>query len=368
MALLRLLLAAAATRTASCATIVQADPVLGCPAAAATAGHRESTEHRTSASPAATNASASDSLVPRTRSTAPHYYTTWGTQGYMPGDCWHNLTVAFIFGHQGMSQQESLCSDYLFGKPGLPGGAWLKSFYPSSRAELYFMLDQGYATGDGQIEPSTARFPQWNQSDPAERLRSFNDAVKALGWRGLGLWNRMSDPEYAVQAANWSKHAGITYWKIDGPDNDCACSNAAKAVFPELIVEHGFCPVSGCPLNDPSGGKVYPRSAAESVMHTLGCSDVFRSCEWRRDCSHDRFFTSTGHATAAAGPHCESMSLSATHWRVLALAPVMSCCLCCVCSQTILSPRSPFPSRSHDSRRSWTSRTPRSRPGTTLPW
>lgn len=217
------------------------------------------------------------SLVPGELSTAPHYYTTWGTQGYMAGDCRRNLTIDYIFNSQFSEQQQSLCSDYLFGKPNLPGSGWLDAFYPQSRGELFFLLDQGYATGDDMIEPSPARFPQWNQSDPGQRLAAFQNAVKEKGWRGLGLWNRMSSPDYAVKAANWSKHAGITYWKIDGPDTDCKCSDAAKAVFPELIIEHGFCPVTGCPLNDPYGGKVYPPSSAQEVMQTLGCSDVFRS-------------------------------------------------------------------------------------------
>ena len=109
-------------------------------------------------------------LVPRTLSTAPHYYTTWASQGYMSGDCLTNLTVDYVFSHQGDNgQQQALDSDYLFGRPELPGSGWLKSFYPESRTELYFMLDQGYATGDGKIEPNPAHFPEWNQSDPGAR-------------------------------------------------------------------------------------------------------------------------------------------------------------------------------------------------------
>jgi hypothetical protein len=87
----------------------------------------------------------------------------------MSGDCLTNLTVDYVFSHQGDNgQQQALDSDYLLGKAGLPGSGWLKSFYPQSRGELYFMLDQGYATGDDKIEPNPAHFPQWNQSDPGE--------------------------------------------------------------------------------------------------------------------------------------------------------------------------------------------------------
>jgi hypothetical protein len=188
-----------------------------------------------------------DNFVPATLSNAPHYYTTWASQGYMPGDCWtaKNLTIDWIFSHQGGAQQAALNSAYLFGKPGLAGSAWVPTFFPQSRGELFFMLDQGYATGDQKIEPSLTHFPQWaNLSDPGARLLKFNRAVQAHGWRGLGLWNRIQGDDagqaYARQAANWSRFANISYWKIDGPDGDCKASDAAKEVFPELIIEHGF--------------------------------------------------------------------------------------------------------------------------------
>lgn len=41
--------------------------------------------------------------------------------------------------------------------------------------------------------------------------------------------------------------------------------------------EHGHCPVTGCPLNDPMGGRVYPESSALAMMPSLACSDVTRS-------------------------------------------------------------------------------------------
>ena len=79
----------------------------------------------------------------------------------MSGDCLNNLTVDYVFSHQGNNgQQQALDSDYLFGKEGLPGSGWLKAFYPESRKELFFMLDQGYATGDGKIEPNPLHFPR----------------------------------------------------------------------------------------------------------------------------------------------------------------------------------------------------------------
>jgi len=35
-------------------------------------------------------------------------------------------TIDYVFGSQGMGgQQQGVCSDYLFGRPGLPGSGWL---------------------------------------------------------------------------------------------------------------------------------------------------------------------------------------------------------------------------------------------------
>ena len=119
------------------------------------------------------------SLIPDQLSTAPHYYTTWATQGYMPGDGWtsENLTVDWIFQHQGSYQEATLNSNYLFGKPGLLGSGWVRDFFPQSRAELYFMLDEGYATDIKGIEVNPKNFPEFNQSDPSDRLVAFQHKV-----------------------------------------------------------------------------------------------------------------------------------------------------------------------------------------------
>jgi hypothetical protein len=195
-------------------------------------------------------------LIPVQKTSSHQYYTTWATQGYMPGIGAQNLTIDWIFKHQGGYQQAVLNSTFIFGADGVTGSGWARDFYPQSRGELYFMLDQGYATGDSSIEINTKHFPEFNSSDPAQNLIMFQKKIQALGWRGLGLWNRVTKPADAAKYASWSKAANITYWKIDGPDLSCACQQAAQEVFPELVIEHGFCPVSGCPLNNPTGSKV----------------------------------------------------------------------------------------------------------------
>ena len=51
--------------------------------------------------------------------------------------------------------------------------------------------NQGYAVAIDGIAPDPKRFPEFNSTDPGQRLHDFNAAVRARGWRGLGLWNRM---------------------------------------------------------------------------------------------------------------------------------------------------------------------------------
>jgi hypothetical protein len=221
--------------------------------------------------------SAGMNLVPDKLSVTPAYYTTWATQGYMPGAGADNLTVDWIFDHQGEAQEAALNSSYVFGEDGLLGSGWARDFYKASRKELYFLLDQGYGVADPSIDVRTDRFPEFDGLDSAGRLAHFQQKIQALGWRGLGLWNRVENSNDAAKYAQWCKSANITYWKIDGPDLDCACSSAAKAVFPELIIEHGFCPVSGCPMNNPDGSGIYDDDAAKKMMKPLGCSDVVRS-------------------------------------------------------------------------------------------
>jgi hypothetical protein len=53
------------------------------------------------------------------------------------------------------------------------------------------MLDEGYATGIDSIQLSPGQFPEYNTTDPAEGLMLLNKAMQAVGWRGVGLWNRM---------------------------------------------------------------------------------------------------------------------------------------------------------------------------------
>ena len=126
------------------------------------------------------------------------------------------------------------------------------------------MLDEGYATGIANIVVNPHNFPELNQTAAVDRLVAFQKAVQRLGWRGLGLWSRMcngpakGNHSFATEEmyANWSKQANVTYWKIDGPDNDCACSSVLKKTNPGLTIEHGHCTRHGPFNSGPNGGQI----------------------------------------------------------------------------------------------------------------
>ena len=78
---------------------------------------------------------------------------------------------------------------------------WL-GFYPELRGDLTFLLDDAFdfplggGHNDphrGSIEVDTGRFPSYTGT-PAERLAKLSKAVKAGGWRDLGLWICNSRP------------------------------------------------------------------------------------------------------------------------------------------------------------------------------
>ncbi len=83
----------------------------------------------------------------------------------------------------------------------------------------------------------------------AGRQPTCLEDIKRLGWRGPGLWTRGNVTEAAArQRVQWSKHAGIEYWKIDGGGTQHFYSCRIKeAIFPELQLEY-ICGANG-PLN-----------------------------------------------------------------------------------------------------------------------
>ncbi len=95
----------------------------------------------------------------------------------------------------------------------------------------------------------TNDFPQYAGLEPKDRIKKLNEEIKALGWRGLGLWVRGTPTKEAARKfVIWSKYAGIKYWKIDGGDTQNFWSYKLKnELYPELVLE--YVTGSGGPLN-----------------------------------------------------------------------------------------------------------------------
>ena len=199
-------------------------------------------------------------------SAPPNYWCTWIVQGTTLRETQKAGKTVFA-GDQGVPlQRDNLNEAVLFGENG-----WATLFYPNERGALFLLLDGGwdlpYGTTTGGAKslsmrgaciPHPDRFPSF-KGTPAERLKALNDKVKALGWRGVGVWipahvhgdmaeGRMLTDEEArevlAEKMRLCKEAGVEYWKIDWGmrSNSVAfrrlMSDVRDKVYPGLILEH----------------------------------------------------------------------------------------------------------------------------------
>ncbi|HSU65713.1 MAG TPA: hypothetical protein VLJ39_02470 [Tepidisphaeraceae bacterium] len=193
---------------------------------------------------------AEPNLVPAVRSTAPDYFCTWNVQG-------------FACGYSGASDQADMMVEAnLFGTGATQN--WT-GFYPAVRGDLTFLLDDAcdFPIGGGHrspvrgsVELDAGRFPSF-QGTPVERLTKLTNAVKARGWRDLGLWicnsrNRLPGKEqidndaYWSERLAWSQAAGIRSWKVDWGVGDrdkplwkFAVTPRGRSVAPDVWIEFG---------------------------------------------------------------------------------------------------------------------------------
>jgi len=209
----------------------------------------------------------------------PNYVCTWSYQDWWAANVMRGPT----------SPRKALNAETLFGENG-----WCKTMYPDIRKDMFFLLDDGWdrnnldnGTGSQDLKP--AKFPGYGDT-PQDRLKTLSDNVKACGWKGLGIWvcaSEYNDPsgsglheDYWRARLEWSKYAGVRYWKVDWGDHkdDNAwkkwLSDTAKEIYPELIVEHTNCVD---PLNDKDGKYRCTSGDIAAFTYTLSYSDVFRT-------------------------------------------------------------------------------------------
>ena len=203
-------------------------------------------------------------------------------------------------GIDGLSPRDILCDELLFGEKGLAS-----VMYPRIRGDLLFMVDDGWEVKSsrgktlseeiwlkpyiGSCQLREEKFPGYGSTYP-ERLKTLVTKVKALGWKGLGVWISPTVPygkdvedcekdflTYWQTRLEWSKYAGVDYWKIDWGDYDIsdkykkALYALKEKIYPQLIFENAFV---RAPMN--SGGRESGMSLAAHRLR-LSYSDVLRT-------------------------------------------------------------------------------------------
>tara|TARA_R110002049_G_scaffold3795_5_gene27552 strand:- start:7150 stop:8784 length:1635 start_codon:yes stop_codon:yes gene_type:complete len=179
-------------------------------------------------------------LVPTEVGSAPNYWCTWYWQNYLilKGQEVTNPDAQTIYTN--MAARENMNEKSIFGKDGMAN-----IMLPKTRSDYYFVIDHGWQ--DKRIKDhtfftlimDTLDFPNYAHLEPRERLKQMNIDIKALGWKGLGLWVRGNPNEDELRKfVEWSKYTGIEYWKIDGGDTEHFYASKIKnEIYPQLTLE-----------------------------------------------------------------------------------------------------------------------------------
>lgn len=215
-----------------------------------------------------------------------NYYCTWCNQV----DCGGSTTGG----------RDILDHERLFGENG-----WCRTLYPTIRKSLLFLLDDGWELPRSNGDPAVHdkyfgsqrifddKFPDYGET-PKERLKTMVENIKACGWAGAGIWISAGEEkavldtlrdgvwseEYWAERLEWSKYAGVSYWKIDwGPyDRNQEwrrfISRKAKEIYPDLIIEHAN---PEHPLNDIFKSGRLTAEKLEANCECLSYSDVYRT-------------------------------------------------------------------------------------------
>ncbi len=229
-------------------------------------------------------------LVPDESATAPNYWCTWYAQNY-----WQQRGGEITDFDQinNPNAREELTYNHLYDQE----EGWVTTYLPRGRSDYYFLIDHGWQTKEAdertvsgskpffslQIDPRD--FEEYGYAAPQESLRLFNEEIISNGWRGLGLWVRGTVTEEAARTfVEWSRHAGVEYWKIDGGGiKDFHSFRIKKEIYPELTLEYI---VGTGPLNDlwdEPGRSSYPspfapgRQNNKAMLNILQNTDVFRT-------------------------------------------------------------------------------------------
>jgi hypothetical protein len=229
-------------------------------------------------------------LVPGEPAKPANYWCTWYAQNYwvQRGGEIYDLNQI-----NNPAAREELTYNHLYN----PEDGWVINYLPRGRSDWYFLIDHGWQTKEAsertipgakpffslQIDPRD--FPEYGDAEPEEALRLFNEEIVANGWGGLGIWTRGTiDSTTAQTMVEWSKYAGIKYWKIDGGGIENFWSFKIKEkIFPELSLEYVTPAGNLNPGWEVPGKKEYPSvydiggQKQEDMLRILQFSDAFRT-------------------------------------------------------------------------------------------
>jgi hypothetical protein len=216
-------------------------------------------------------------LVPSEPSSSPNYWCTWYWQNYLilKGQEVTNPDAKSVYSNQ--AAREEMNEETIFGEGGMA-----KVMLPKTRGDYYFVIDHGWQ--DKSIKENTfftmimdtLDFPIYAKLSPREQIKQMNEEIKALGWKGLGLWVRGNPSEAEMRKyVEWSKYGEIEYWKIDGGDTKFYYATTIKEeIHPKLTLEHitGAGPIN--PKWDLPGLTLYPSiyNGEEAVSQKLEAS------------------------------------------------------------------------------------------------
>lgn len=244
-----------------------------------------------SAVPTALAAEAPVNLVPDEAFVeTANYVCTWNIQDWV---AWHEEKT----GGNG-NKRDTVDPYHLFDSD----IGWAAIMYPEIRSDLIFLLDDGWDLPYGTQKNGTNKqyfgsqvlpedkFPAAEYgSTPQEKLKTLNQKITDLGWKGTGIWICASESsaypantieEYWRIRLEWSKYAGIAYWKIDWGDHQRdinwrrKISDWAEEIYPELIIEHI---VGGSGTNDKGNTNRITDESIQNNTDYAAFSDVFRT-------------------------------------------------------------------------------------------
>ena len=230
----------------------------------------------------------SPNLVPdKPAAYSPHYWCTWYVQNY-----WQQRggEITDFNKLTNLGAQQEMNHHNIFNQK----DGWAH-YMKRGREDLTFLIDHGWQPVEGDWDKLPGRpyfnfradakdFPSYAGMEPQEQMKTFNEELKALGWRGLGIWVRGQVSLAEMETfTKWSKHAGVTYWKIDGGDTGQYLAMQAKRKhYPELFMEHAHAPGHFNANTDVPNAQEYPstfaagESNAERTLRNLKNTDVIR--------------------------------------------------------------------------------------------